>query len=413
MLALLALSLFINYIDRGNLSIAAPLLKRELGLSGAQLGVLLSAFFWTYASFQMVSGWLVDRFDVGVVIAAGYFLWSAATSITGVLHGFAALIAARLLVGAGESVAFPSYCKILSRHYPEARRGVANAWIMVGFGCGPAVGAFLGGTLMPRFGWRAFFITLGLVSLLWLPAWLYWRPREQAAAPSVALHVPTLREILRERSLWGTCAGLFCGNYVLYFLLTWLPSYLVQERHLTMQSMGRVGGVAYLLTAFAALIAGWLSDRQIVAGRTTTRVRKTFTAGGMVGVAVFLVACVLGSPLVSLLTLMAASIAYGVYSSNLWATTQTLAGPQAAGKWTGFQNLIGNLAGILAPAITGLVIDRTGRFLGAFAITAAIALLGSLSWVFFVGRLVQVNWADAALSDAMPLGKSRRPATTL
>jgi MFS family permease len=110
---------------------------------------------------------------------------------------------------------------------------------------------------------------------------------------------------------------------------------------------------------------------------------------------------------------MAASIAYGVYSSNLWATTQTLAGPQAAGKWTGVQNLIGNLAGILAPAITGLVIDRTGRFLGAFAITAAIALLGSLSWVFLVGRLEQVKWADGALSDAVPLGKSRRPAATL
>src|ERR1700685_2764515 len=108
LLVLLALSLFINYIDRGNISIAAPLLKRELGLSATQLGILLSSFFWTYASFQMVSGWLVDRFDVGWVIAAGYFVWSAATSITGIAHGFAALIAVRLVVGAGESVAFPS-----------------------------------------------------------------------------------------------------------------------------------------------------------------------------------------------------------------------------------------------------------------------------------------------------------------
>src|SRR5271170_1720986 len=116
MLILLALSLFINYIDRGNISIAAPLLKRELGLSATQLGILLSSFFWTYSSFQMVSGWLVDRFDVGWVIAAGFFLWSAATSVTGIAHGFAALIAVRLVVGASESVAFPSYCKILSRH---------------------------------------------------------------------------------------------------------------------------------------------------------------------------------------------------------------------------------------------------------------------------------------------------------
>jgi len=185
MLVLLSLSLFINYIDRGNISIAAPLLKHELGLSASQLGVLLSSFFWTYAAFQMVSGWLVDRFDVSWVIAAGYFLWSAATSITGVVHGFAALITVRLVVGVGESVAFPSYCKILARHFPEAKRGFANAMIIAGFGCGPAVGALLGGTLMAKFGWRPFFIILGLVSMLWLLPWLRWRPREDPGDASV------------------------------------------------------------------------------------------------------------------------------------------------------------------------------------------------------------------------------------
>jgi len=399
LLILLALSLFINYIDRGNLSIAAPLLRRELGLSAAQLGILLSAFFWTYAAFQMVSGWLVDRFDVGLVIAAGYFVWSAATSITGLAHGFAALITARLVVGIGESVAFPSYSKILSRHFPEVQRGFANAMIIAGFGCGPAVGALLGGTLMARFGWRPFFIVLGLVSMVWLLPWLRWRPKEDAAAASALLHAPAISQILRQRSAWGTCAGLFCGNYVLYFLLTWLPSYLVQERNLSLQRMGWTAGAAYVLTAISALLCGWLSDRQIAAGRTPTQVRKTFTAGGMAALAVFLLGCVMGGPLVSLVMLMIASVAYGVYSSNLWAVTQTLAGPLAAGRWTGFQNLMGNLAGILAPALTGFVLDRTGRFFGAFAITAVIALLGSLSWIYLVGPLQEVNW-DRAPSPA-------------
>jgi len=402
MLVLLSLSLFINYIDRGNISIAAPLLKHELGLSASQLGVLLSSFFWTYAAFQMVSGWLVDRFDVSWVIAAGYFLWSAATSITGVVHGFAALITVRLVVGVGESVAFPSYCKILARHFPEAKRGFANAMIIAGFGCGPAVGALLGGTLMAKFGWRPFFIILGLVSMLWLLPWLRWRPREDPGDASVLLHAPAISQILRQRSLWGTCAGLFCGNYVLYFLLTWLPSYLVQERNLSMQRMGWTAGAAYLLTAISALISGWLYDRQIVAGRTPTRVRKTFTAAGMAAVAIFLLGCVLAGPLLSVFMLMITSVAYGMYSSNLWAVTQTLAGPHAAGRWTGFQNLVGNLAGILAPAITGLVVDRTGHFLGAFAITAAIAILGSVSWIFAVGRLEEVNWGSAALLAGGP-----------
>ena len=408
MLVLLALSMFISFIDRGNLSVAAPLLKNELGLSATQLGILLSSFFWTYASFQMVSGWLVDRFDVGWVIAIGFFLWSAATSVTGFVHGFAALIAVRLALGVGESVAFPSYCKILSRHFPEAQRGFANALIIAGFGCGPAFGALLGGTLMAKFGWRPFFIILGLVSMLWLIPWLRWRPREVQAQASALLQAPAISQILRQRSVWGTCAGLFSGNYVLYFLLTWLPSYLVQERHLSMQTMGLTSGVVYLLIAVSALICGWLSDRQIVAGVSPTRVRKTYTAAGMAVIAVFLPGCVMAGPFLALAMLIVASIAYGAYSSNLWAVTQTLAGPQAAGRWTGFQNLVGNLAGVLAPAITGFIVDRTGHFFGAFALTAVISLLGSVAWIFAVGPLKEVNWDRSNLPPATTLDLAQR-----
>src|SRR5579863_10761609 len=157
---LLSLAVFINYIDRNNLSIAAPLLQRELGISYSQLGVLFSAFFWPYALMQMPAGWLVDHFDVKWVFAAGFFLWSAATAVTGTLHGFAALIAIRVILGLGESIVFPSCSKILGTHFVEKRRGFANAMLMAGLSLGPALGILFGGVVIGRFGWRPFFVTL-------------------------------------------------------------------------------------------------------------------------------------------------------------------------------------------------------------------------------------------------------------
>src|ERR1700730_11241716 len=169
---LLALSIFINYIDRGNLAIAAPLLKDDLGLSVYQLGILFSSFFWTYAIFQIVSGWLVDRFPVNWVLALGILLWSAATVGTGLVRGFTLLLAMRLILGIGESVAYPSYSKIISRHFSESQRGRANSFISAGQASGPAVGTLLGGMLLAHAGWRLFFVIFGMASSLWLLPWL-------------------------------------------------------------------------------------------------------------------------------------------------------------------------------------------------------------------------------------------------
>ena len=160
-LTLMAFSVFLNYIDRGNLSIAAPLLKNELGLTATQLGILLSAFFWTYTAFQIPAGLLVDRFDVSWVLALGFAIWSGATAITGAMHAFASLLFVRLILGVGEAVAYPSYCKILARDYGETHRGLGNGAIAAGQTSGPAVGTLVGGILMARFGWRPFFIALG------------------------------------------------------------------------------------------------------------------------------------------------------------------------------------------------------------------------------------------------------------
>jgi MFS transporter, ACS family, D-galactonate transporter len=165
-LALLVASVILNYVDRSNLSIAAPMLKDELKISAEQLGWLLSSFFWTYASCQILTGWLVDRLDVKYVFAAGFVLWSAATAVTGLLHGLAALLAIRVLLGIGESVTYPSCSKIVSRLFPEQKRGFANALIATGLSVGPGIGLLFGGVLMSRFGWRPFFIVLGSASFL-------------------------------------------------------------------------------------------------------------------------------------------------------------------------------------------------------------------------------------------------------
>lgn len=389
---LLVLSVFINYIDRSNLSIAAPLLKDEFGFSASQLGMLFSAFFCTYACFQLVSGWLVDRFDVSWVIAAGFFLWSTATAATGLLHGFAAFVAIRVILGIGESVAYPSYSKIIGRQFPEARRGLPNSLIMAGLSCGPAFGMLFGGILMASIGWRPFFLALGLLSLAWLVPWLKWKP--PAPGPAVVeRHAASIGQILRQRSAWGTIGGLFCGNYLNYFLLTWLPYYLVRERGFSMQKMAVVGAVVYGCGAICSVISGWLADRWIAAGTTPTLARKVFTGGGLACATLLLVACIFARPTLAVLLFVLLGMAFTMSGSNLFAITQTLAGPQAVGRWVGTRNFLGNLAGIVAPAITGVVVDRTGHFGWALAITAAVTLAGAACWIFVVGRIEPIVWA--------------------
>ena len=405
-LILLALSAFINFVDRGNLSAAAPLLKTELSLSDPQLGILLAAFFWSYAVFQIASGWLVDHLDVKWMLAVGFFVWSVATAATGLAGSFALLLAARLVLGVGESVVYPSYSKILARYFPEDQRGVANSIIITGFYAGPAFGLFFGGILMGKYGWRSFFLVLGLLSLLWLVPWLRWMPRDRDQYSTVSSpqeETPGILEILKLRSAWGTCAALACLDYLSYFFLTWMPTYLVRGRNFSMDQMAGVMGAAYVVCALVAAPCGWLSDRWIVGGATPTRVRKGFTSVGMAGAALFLLPGVFAGPKLTSVMLVLVAASLGVSSSNVWAITQTLAGPRAAGRWTGIENFVGNLGGAVAPALTGFVLGRTGHYFWAFAITAVVSLLGALCWAFWIGRVEPVVWRSGSRVGASPL----------
>lgn len=402
-IVLLAISVFINYIDRGNLSIAAPMLKDELEISASQLGFLLAAFFVTYSCLNLFYGWLVDRVNVNWLFAGAFLLWSASTAATGLVHTFAMLFFLRLLLGMGEAVAFPAYNKILALNFAEEHRGVANSVLMSGLLLGPGFGLLFGGMLMARFGWRPFFIVLGLASLLWIVPWLIWMPRKPAA-PAVAQVAITgkanLSDFLLMRSAWGTCLGLFFANYISYFLITWLPYFLVRERHFPLVEMAKIGGAAYLLGGIASPLCGWLADRWIARGASPTLARKTFVGGGIGFCGIFLGLAGVLPIRYCVAALVLGVISFGVMSSNHWAISQTLAGPAAAGRWVGFQNFFGNLSGMIAPTVTGFVVERTGHFFWAFVIAAAVGLASSASWFFLVGPLEPVIWDSDIRSAA-------------
>jgi ACS family D-galactonate transporter-like MFS transporter len=393
-IVLLGISVFINYIDRGNLSIAAPMLKDELGISASQLGLLLSAFFWTYACLHLFYGWLVDHVNVNWVFPCAFFVWSAATAATSLVHGFAVLFALRLVLGMGEAVSYPSYNKIIALNFPARHRGIANSVISSGLLLGPSFGLLFGGLLMARFGWRPFFLVLGLGSMLWILPWLKWMPEKhkQEAHAQEPGGAPNLLEFLRMRAAWGTCLGLFCANYVNYFLLTWLPYFLVRERHFSMEGMARIGGIAYLLAAGASMLSGWSADQWIAGGASASAARKTFTGGGIAASGIFLLLAAAAGPRLCVGFLTLGIIFFGVSASNLWAITQALAGPQATGRWVGFQSFFGNFSGILAPALTGHILQKTGHFFWAVAVTTGFGLAAASSWFFLVGPLEQVAW---------------------
>ena len=290
-------------------------------------------------------------------------------------------------------MAYPCYSKILAGHFAEHQRGLANSLIHAGANCGPALDVLAGGVLMAGFGWRPFFIVLGLVSLLWVPVWVRWMPRRPRAAGPSAAQGPSIIEILSHRSAWATFIGHFCSNYLWYFLLTWLPFYLVRERSFSMSTMAKVGALAYLVSGGATTVAGWLSDRAIAAGATPTRIRKICTGGGLGFATIIVAVTVVSNPTLSMIVLMLACGSWGVYASSHWAITQTLAGPLAAGKWSGFQNFVANLAGVVAPAVTGFFVERTGQFFWAFAVSAVVVLAGAGVYVFVLGPVEPVQWS--------------------
>jgi MFS family permease len=394
---LLALAVLIQYVDRGNVATAAPLVKRELGLSASQIGLLVSAFYWTYTPGQVLSGWLAHRLNAYRTLALGLAVWSLATIGTGLAGSFAVLIGLRLILGLGESAFFPCSSRLLAQHLPVARLGAANGLIGVGLALGPTIGTWAGGNLMAQAGWRASFLLFGLLSLLWLaPWWASTRSLDRADRETPDAPTPSYREIAGRREAWGAALGHFCSNYAFYFVVSWLPLYLVQQRGFSMTKMAGVAGMIYAVYAVSSLAAGALADRWIKAGASANRARKTVVVSSHLIICVCLLAAAFGDTAVSIASLALASIGFGLNTSSIFAIGQTLAGPRAAGKWMGVQNGIGNIAGIVGPVITGAVVDATGSFAWAFVIAGGVALVGVVGWGAIIRRVAPLEWRDSA-----------------
>jgi MFS family permease len=410
---LLVFSVLVNYVDRSNLSLAMPLLERQFAFSSLRAGELLSAFFWTYALVQFfgIAGWLTDRYSAGWVLMGGYLLWSLAMACLGLAPSYTALFALQLVLGMGESVAYPCYSRIFAA-MPQQHRGRANAFIDAGTKLGPAAGAFIGGVILVHYGWRMLFLAFGIGALVWLVPWYFAMPRSGPAAGQFAGKReregtrdgsgPSILKMLRLRSAWGVLIGHFCGNYFYYLVLAWLPTYLVQEEHLSIRAMSRLTAAVFLLIACTTVLAGWISDRLIARGNSPTAVRLTLVAGGQAVASVLLALTVVhGHPFIALGLLAVACIGHGGYASNHWAIAQTLAGPRMAGRWSSLQNGFANFSGIAAPWLTGLIVETRGSARLAFAVSGAVALVGAASWIFLVRSVEPVRW------DALPSGWRR------
>jgi MFS family permease len=402
-LLLLGVAVFINYVDRGNLATASPLLQDELRLSNSQIGILLSAFFWSYAPLQPVAGWLAHRFEVRYVLAGGLAVWSISTMLTGLANTFATLLLLRILLGIGESATYPCNSRLLAQRAPEHERGRANGLIAAGQALGPAFGTLAGGVLMATFGWRIVFVAFGVVSLAWLLPWFAATGSSPASAGAAAAARPLpYRVLLRERALWGASLGQFCYTYAYYLVLGWLPLFLVRTQGFGVKQMAQIGAGVYAVHAVSSGVMGWISDRWIVAGASPNRVRKTLLVSGLLGVAILMPLCEVAGRTQSIALFAGIAALFGLQTPNIFAVSQTLGGARAAGQWMGVQNFLGNLSGVIAPLATGFVVDRTGQFFWAFAIASAVAVAGCFAFWLLVPRIEPVVWPGDAMRPTRP-----------
>ena len=386
---MLGASVTFNYIDRSAIGVAAPLMTADLGLSATRFGLAVAAFYWIYAPIQLFLGRLCDRFSVYRLLALGTLLWSVCTLLMGFVAGFLSLFLLRLILGVGESIFFPGSSKIICRHVPPERRGVANGVIAVALALGPALGTLVGGSLLAAFGWRSMFIVFGIASGLWLLPWQLIVRSLPADSIVNEAAFPAGR-ILGRWSLWAMGIGHALSNYGFYFLVAFMPLYLVKQRGLTIIEMTMVTTAGFAAQAVAALAWGTISDRWTRSGRSEATIRRWMLSGGQLAAGIAIIGIFLAHDIVTVTILLCvAGAATGALSLNLYAVGQMFAGPRCSGTWVGIQNAVGNISGIVGPVISGIIIDRAG-YGGAFALTAAVTAFGAIWWAAVLPRIEQV-----------------------
>lgn len=401
--ALLVVAMIFCYGHRGALSVAAPFMMKELGLSMAVMGVLLSAFFWSYAFMHLVSGWFVDRFGVKRAYAAGYTLWSIASTLTAYATNLASLIVVRMVLGVGQSTAFPASARAVANWFRDRERGMVTATYLTGVRLGQASVAAVGGFFLATYGWKAFFLVTGLIPVLWLiPWWKFvgkWERNAASAASDPAAPVPKRASfaasvaLLRRRTVFGIFLGFFAYDYVWFLFVLWLPGYLVMERQFTAVEMGIYSSIPFVAMSVVILFAGFASDWLIRLGFSEVRVRKAFICTGLAIACLIVPAAIVEDRMTSVWLLTISLCALGLCSPNTWTLTQAVCSRNIVGTVSGLQNFGGNVGGILAPMVTGFIAHATGSFMLAMGLAGVLLVIGIVAYVFVISERVEMSEA--------------------
>jgi MFS family permease len=367
--ALLLVAGLINYLDRTVVSVAMPAIAQDLGLSPSRMGVLLSAFFWSYALMQIPIGWLADRFDLRWLYAACFALWSLTSGLTGFAASLGMLIVLRVLLGIGESVYLPGGLKLVSALFRAEERGLASGLINCGTRAGLAFGAPLIAWLVVGIGWHGAFFLLGFLGLAWLAPWFAMFPRGAELRTS------------GKRPGWGrvsrNLAGMALTNvgygYYFYLMVTWLPTYLVDARHLPLRVAGSCALVPYLTFAVGEPVGGWVADRLVARGWNELAARKVIITAAFLTSLLLIPAGLVTGTAMAVVCLGGASLV-GLSTANLYALVQRVSAEGEVGFSTGVYNLAGNIPGVVAPIVTGEIVERTHSFFPAFVVAVAVIL---------------------------------------
>ncbi|SFW82766.1 MFS transporter [Amycolatopsis australiensis] len=401
---------FVNYVDRVNLSIAGPEMMREFHLSAAQLGVVASAFLWTYAVLQLPIGAIIDRIGVRWVNRAAALLWAVASFLTASAGGLGLLMVSRLVLGFGEAPTIPAGWQAIGQWFPRAERGRATA---IFDGCAKisnVLGIPVMAFLVTAFGWHSAFVFTGILSLGYLLVWwlLYLTPKQALArgrlSPAEFAYLreggaddedaPTpssltgLGNLLRRRKTWGLALGYASYTYAYYVLLTWLPGYLEKQFGVKLLAGGLYTMIPWLVAVLAQfLVGGIVLDRLIARSGDETKARRIVLVVSMLVSLSVAGAAYAGSVAVALvfLSIGAAGLAVSVPAGS--SIVAVIAPEGCSGTLGGLVNFVANLIGIAAPIVTGAVVDVTGSFAGAFLVTGVVLLAGIFCYTVVLGRL--------------------------
>jgi len=393
--ALLFTASLINYFDRATISFALPLISAELHLGPEEKGLLLSAFFWSYTLMQIPMGVLADRVNLRYLYAVAFALWSLSQGLMGLATGLGMLIVFRVMLGIGEAIYLPGGSRIVSLLFRPEERGLPCGLFDAGTRTGLVVEGVLVPYMLTHYGWRTTFVFVGFAALIWLLPWFTITPRQlrsatEGARPARLTH--SFGALLTNRNLIGVCIGFFCFDYYWYFLVNWLPDYLVTSRGLTIVKAGIFAALPYFVFGASEPIGGWIADRLIRFGYDETRVRKGIVTVAFV-MGLFLIPAARVTSPGAAVSLIILGCLVGLATGNLLVILQSCAPPEEIGLWTGVYNTVGNIAGILSPIITGFLIATTGSYTPPFVLAAALIAVGPLAYWFIVGDISRVSRA--------------------